>query len=92
MNIFGLIYLFVFNNYKFNKKGGNDERYPIELPKTYFDPELEQIIKHNQNKKLLDYLTNPNISIINKLDKLSTNTIKPPNLFVGLDWNNLDDF
>jgi hypothetical protein len=67
------------------KFSGNDERYLDEKIKT--DP--ANIFRHIENKIKLDILQNKNVSILDKLELLRDDFIKPLNIHAG---GLMDDF
>jgi len=82
-------YLFAFRNYKFQERLGYDERFPLTEDKTL----IKKIIENHEKKELLVYLNSENVSIFDKINKISEfygNMPKPMNISSGGlldDWN-----
>lgn len=91
MNLISLLaYMFVFNNYKSKEWLGNDERFPLIEDKSL----MPKVVENFEKKKLLDYLSSENTSLINKITAINlfynTNIAKPFNLTNGglfKDWD-----
>jgi len=90
MNFIKIItYLFVFKNYEFQDKLGNDERFPIIEDKIL----TKKIIENHQKNELLNYLKLNSVSTYDKINKINYfygNMPKPINILNGGlldDWN-----